>query len=515
MIQVTDATLTIEAGTIVRFGANAGISVEGDTAALVADGGTGNSITLTGEQQTAGFWKGILFDSDNPLNVLDHVVVEYAGGENWSVTGEAANVSLDNNAQATISNSTIRHSAAYGLQAENDTQLPGFTGNAITENDVPVLIPTILIGSMDAGSTYSGNTGDYVLVDDQTTTNDISVAAIDVPYRLDGSHVVEAGELTIAAGTTIEFTANSSIEISTDSAALIASGESGSPITMTGSQQTAGFWKGILFDSDNPLNVLDYVVVEYAGGENWSVTGEAANVSLDNNAQATISNSTIRHSAAYGLQAENDAQLPGFSTNVFTLNNVPILIPTTLWGSLDAGSTYTGNTNDYVVVYDQTTTSSISVSAIDVPYRMDGSHVIDAGEVTISAGTTLEFTANSSIEVGTDSAALIASGQSDNVITMTGVQQTAGFWKGILFDSTNVLNELTYVVVEYGGGENWSVTGEAANVTLDNDAKLSLTNCTIRDSAGWGGYADTDATVTASGNDYLYNAGGDNNYGDP
>ncbi len=514
-ISVSGATLTIPAGATVRFTAGSGLSVDGDAAALIADGEAGNPITLTGTQPNVGFWRGVLFDSANAQNLLDYVVVEYGGSEKWIVTTAAASVALDSAARATISNCTIRDGGGYGLYAEASSDLTGFSSNTITANDTPASLYTTLLGYLDSVSTYSGNTNDFVYVQDAVVGSDTTIPAIDVPYRLDGTHDIDGGSVSIAAGATLEFAAGSGLSVTNDNASLVVVGEDGNPVTLTGAQTNPGFWRGLLFDSANASNELSYAIVEYAGSDSWTVTASSANVAVDSNAFATISNCTIRDGDGYGLYAEASSDLTGFSSNTITANDTPASLYTTLLGYLDSVSTYSGNTNDFVYVQDAVVGSDTTIPAIDVPYRLDGTHDIDGGSVSIAAGATLEFKADSGLSVTNNNASIVAVGTDTAPITFTGTQASAGHWRGLLFDSSNALNRLEYVVVEFGGSDTWGVASELANVYVDSGATLTLENSTLQHSAGWGGYAEGGAgDISFNSNSYLDNAGGSNNYGE-
>lgn len=128
----------------------------------------------------------------------------------------------------------------------------------------------------------------------------------------------------------------------------------------------------------------------------------------------------------------------------------------------------------------------------------------------------MEFTAGSGIEAVYTGGGVAAVGTSGERISFTGVNEVAGYWQGILFDSSSVLNELTYCDVAYGGSAEWSETSTKANVSLDTDAALELHNCNITHSGGYGGYAEegVSANINFTGNFYSDNATGANNYGE-
>ena len=84
------------------------------------------------------------------------------------------------------------------------------------------------------------------------------------------ANVVASAKLTVKPGVRIEFEQDKGLIIYPQGA-LIAKGENDGTgtfekrIAFTGKNSTKGYWKGILLLSNNHLNELEYVSVEYAG----------------------------------------------------------------------------------------------------------------------------------------------------------------------------------------------------------------------------------------------------------
>lgn len=70
----------------------------------------------------------------------------------------------------------------------------------------------------------------------------------------------------------------------------------------TGVDSQKGYWRGIKFDSQNPLNELIYTKISYRGSVNWSYIDEPANISL-RNTQLTLTDCEIQFSVGYGVWA--------------------------------------------------------------------------------------------------------------------------------------------------------------------------------------------------------------------
>jgi len=505
------ATLTIEPGTVIQFEPGQAFRVTGDASAIVAEGTAEEPITMTGTQEQDGWWRGIGIRSSNNQNILRHVNIAYAGGSSWAGTRDA-NVQLYSDASITLENVTSTHSGAAGLHVEDDAELPGFSNNTFTDNAWAATIPTPLMDAMDEGSSFVGNDGDFVLVESDDVAGDLSVAALDVPYQIQGRPDFEDGTLTIEPGAAFTFESDAAFRINGDAAAIIAEGTAEEPITMTGTQEQDGWWRGIGIRSSNNQNILRHVNIAYAGGDSWGIVDDA-NIQIYSDAAITLENVTSTHSGAAGLHVEDDADLPGFSQNTFTSNAWAATIPTPLMDAMDEGSSFVGNDGDYVLVESDDVSGDVTVAALDVPYQIQGRPDFEDGTLTIEPGAGFIFEADAGIRINGDAAAIVAEGTADDRITMTGVVEQPGHWRGIGIRSANSQNTIDYAMIEYAGGSSWG-TVTAANVQIYSDAQLTLTNSELRNSEGWGAHARDSAEVTFSGNSYENNAEGDNNFGD-
>lgn len=507
-----DATLTIEPGTRVEFQADAGLHIDGNGSALVADGTSDDSILMTGTQSNAGFWDGVTFYSNNANNVLNHVTIEYAGSQRSSYIEVNGAVSLDNNASVRITNTTITDSGERGIVVDPGSEIPEFAGNTFTSNGgAPMRIPATLYGVPDAASSYADNTNSYVEVYAENIEADATVAALDVPYRVFNRHTITGtAMLTVSAGVIMQFNADASLYVSGNNAALAVNGTSSDLVTLTGVNAAPGSWDGIGVASSNPKNQITHAVIEYAGGARLSYIDETAALALNNGATIEVTNTTIRDSDAFGIHLDSNARLPNFASNTFTGNgNAPVNLPASAMADMDGNSTFTDNPNAYVRVWDQDIVEDATINALDVPYRIFGSPYVSGNAfVTVSAGVTMEFTANARFGAGSDGAVAFE-GTQNNRIQLTGTQTPTdgGFWDGIGFYSSDTRNRMVYTDVEYGGAGRLSYIDAPANVALNDGARLTIENTAMNYSGGYGGYADdgTSANVTASNNTFTGN----------
>jgi Right handed beta helix region/Periplasmic copper-binding protein (NosD) len=132
----TGVTLTIEPGTVIKFGPNAGMNVNGT---LIAQGTSENIIIFTSYKDdkyggdtnldsrvthpAPGDWTGLTFRKGSDGSILKHCNIEYAGSNGAVYIYQAS---------PTISNSTIRYSSDYGIYSQGGS--PNLSGNTLTNN---------------------------------------------------------------------------------------------------------------------------------------------------------------------------------------------------------------------------------------------------------------------------------------------------------------------------------------------------------------------------------------------
>ncbi len=304
--RVTGAAVTVEPGASFVFESGGRITVR-DGGSFAAEGESDAPITFEGETATTGFWEGIRLRSNNPNNSFDHVEISHGGQGDW------ANIYLDDDSQASITNTQSSECSTSGMIATGGTTLREFASNTFEENEFAAIrIPTSLVGSVDADSTYTGgNEHDAVYVSDADVEEDTTWS--EAPYRFEGSnHRVTGAAVTVEPGAEFTFEEGGRITVR-DGGSFAAEGESDAPITFEGATDTRGFWEGIRLRANNPNNSFDNVEVANGGQGGW------ANIYLDDDSQASVTNSTLRASATYGIIVTSGASLDA-SNNTFENN---------------------------------------------------------------------------------------------------------------------------------------------------------------------------------------------------
>lgn len=372
-----------------------------------------------------------------------------------------------------------------------------------------------------------------VLIDNTITSDRVLFNLVcdpDQPDYLVSGFVGVDAFLTIEPGVIIAFEANAGLVVGQfGGGAISAIGTSSEPIVFTGQTKAKGFWGGLVFETNDVRNELDYVIVEYAGSDIIAddiLGGVRGGVSVDVEPGSAASslklkNSVLRENDGYGLIMEWFSQLREFSNNTFENNtDAAVLTEAVNVGALDASSSYAGgNGFDGVEIAETKAGNALKEDATWTSFD-DGSVYYVSGDIEIEAtltilpGATFEFEANTEIVFGVPfgrpEGILRAIGTSDDPITFTGATKTPGYWQGIVIVSTSNQNEMSHCIVEYGGSDA-ILAGEPANITLDifNFApSLTITNSTIRNSAGCGIYVQS-GNLTESDNTFSGNSSDD------
>lgn len=329
-------------------------------------------------------------------------------------------------------------------------------------------------------------------------------------------------QLTIEAGTRIEFEAGNEMRV-TEDGIMIADGTEQDSIRFTGTDTTPGHWTGLQFNTtQSQSNLLNYVIVEYAGGLGfWQTQDIYANLLVGSRTSGTsanvqVTNSTFRHSAGVGMKVTHDSELMNSSNNTYTENSLgAVHIDAKRVHNLSGSSDFTENDEDVVWV---DVGSSLEGEdrvweTINVPYVINDQVEVRDIDFTIESGGEYHFELAASIEYSGDGEFVIEgpeagenNGESEMTL-FTGTDQEPGWWRGIQVGSaTNPNNSITGAIIEYAGQSDgfWGTQSNLANLvigTRTNRGAVSVNNTILRNGAGYGlRMTDTDSEMRNSGN---------------
>ncbi len=526
-----NAALTIQPGVRIHFDPDAGFKVT-SSGSLKAVGTANDSIIFTGSTETAGFWRGLLFeDSDNNINELTYCRVSYAGSNELSGEVGKANIGIGyflNPSRVKLKNTLVRDADGRGISFDYRAggRFPEFADNKIANNKgMAMRINVITAGDLDGNTAFSSNGTDAVEIYSGTSPVSLSEDATwpalssAIPYQVQSNILVKAN-LEIDAGTTLEFGSDMYMRVD-ETGSLLAKGNANEIITFTGVTKTKGFWRGLYFeDSNNVINELAYVTLEYGGSSNLTTQLKKTNLGIGYFLKSTklkISNVISRNSdgTGFAIDYRSWAELPTFSNNSFSDNtSYGIRIHPYQLQYLDKFTVYSGNNgNSGILVEGSSSPTEIDNDATWIRPDDGSKYVMDCfviynGNLEIEPGVVLEFEADKYFRID---GSLSAVGTANQRILFSGVSKSAGAWKGVLFrDSNNTLNKLHFVDIEYGGS---STNGVAkANLNVDQFSSFSMVdvqNSSFTNSAGYGIAISGSSSIVNTNNTFSGNAQAD------
>ena len=259
------AQLTIERGATVIANASAGITIS-DNATIHVDGSQQRPVRFKGASSAVGSWSGIAITSTNPLQQLNHVVIE---------------------------------GASIGLDLVPGAQLGSFANNTINNTTIAAIrIPTDVIDSLGDALVFNNNPGGIQLLTEIVTSDNPLTLTPQTTHYSSGQSLIVDGKLVLEAGVDLRFGADARMYIG-QNGSLNAAGTEAAPILISGVNPIAGFWNGIQWVSSvSGDNRLSYVTVEYGGGD----PVRPGNLIIEGSGTVlVIENSTLANSRGYGL----------------------------------------------------------------------------------------------------------------------------------------------------------------------------------------------------------------------
>ena len=264
-------------------------------------------------------------------------------------------------------------------------------------------------------------------------------------------------KLTINSGVVIAFGQNAGIKF-TEAASFKMEGTAAKPILLTGTENTKGFWKGMYSESSNTDNMMSYVTIDYAGGNEINHGIKAALTIFRTNSHVTLDHCTFSNSLNTGMNVSvnfgEDEQSVFFTNCIFTNNDIPVVSKASNLRMFNATNSFSGNDNDYVLLEKGSLFGDATWANLDVPYLLESSNTngfkANRCVLTIEPGTDIMMTSRTKMVITYESS-LIMVGTADEPITIRGEQDVAGFWDSISIGSESALNEIGHVNIKNAG----------------------------------------------------------------
>ncbi|WP_417266449.1 hypothetical protein [Brumimicrobium sp.] len=316
----------------------------------------------------------------------------------------------------------------------------------------------------------TGTETSNITIQDQSTNPNVADYYIDNTWSIDAAVTIEPGvKIDMRSGARIVVKSNGSLN---------ATGTPTNKIVLSGSQDVAGYWYGIDFESNNPNNKLIHCNI--SNGSKY-YNSQPATIVVENNAQVTIQNTHLRKGGDYGIMTDGgDAKLPDFMNNTISEFGAAPLLLSGLGHTryLDNSTQFLNNAVQMIYINGSDVESALTVPKLSIPYSFRKNVFHNSGHTSVEAGTEFRMAANIRWMVGIN-ASLSLDGTSSNPITVTGVQPSKGWWYHIQFESNNMNNNISYADIS---GGNKYYNSQPGMVYIKNAGRLSMDNTHLSNS---------------------------------
>lgn len=253
---------------------------------------------------------------------------------------------------------------------------------------------------------------------------------------------------------------------------ISAQGTDQAPIFMTPSSDQG--WLGLQWiGSTSSDNRLEHVRLEAPADVGIELTAAS---------RLAVSDCEIVDAPGVGLHADPGAQLTVSATS-FEGGGIPLSVGIDAVAGIASDNTFTGNAEPFVQVAGGTLSDDAQWAAPGIPLRLTGNADVESA-LTLSPGLTIEMAQDTEFVVHT-AGSLNAEGTADAPITIRGIQDERGYWRGLSVESKASANVMRHCAIEHGGARGWSGSDESvATVWLPDQSKLVISDCTLRRSEG-------------------------------
>ncbi len=467
------ATLTLEAGAIVKAPDGVRLTIKGD---LQAPGTAGSPILFTALNAWA--WGGLVFDGTGTgargTGSLVHTTIEQGRGASlWDGTHLSVALNGVQVAPVSFQNCTIRtgtrgiwvYDSKVSVVDSTFTNL-GYVYAGLNDSVWPMAVSGSSSRLTMSGNTFKDNQtwgpgaspNSVVLYPGALTGADFTLAAqtaqFDGYYLIQNFEVPAGKTMTVQAGVTVM--APGSVRL-TVKGNLVAAGMAANPALFTG--YASALWGGLIFDGGGGGGTgnLTYAIIEKAAGASLVDDVRLESMVKDvQNGEVRFQNCTIRNGSR-GLWVYNsratvlDSTFTDLGYGYAGLSDA--VWPMAVSGSTSqvtmTGNAFTGNQSNRVAIYpgamtgtDFTLTPQTGLDG----YEFMGSFEVPASRtLTVAAGATVMGRGSTALVVRGN---LVATGTAAQPARFTCVDTQQG-WTGVVFEGGT--GDLLNAIVEYGG----------------------------------------------------------------
>jgi hypothetical protein len=323
-------TLTLSAGTVLRFGAQKSLRMGGfsDPVDLIVNGTEEAPVRFTSMSNTPrpGDWSGVfLGDGITSATRISHAIIEYGGSNPGSTSSLGLNAWSGSKARPTLDHVVLSKSSFHGLSLFGMMLSEGSTGVTIRESGSHAISADAnSVGGIPAGTVFIGNSPDAVRIASDEVTTTQTWPALGIPYLLSGSLRVRSTAwptptLTLAAGAELRFPQDSALDVGAGwPGALVVEGTGSAPVRLVPNTPTPfkGFWRGVHLHEGATGSRIDHAFISHGGASGHTLQG---NLNVYKEQGGIVTHSTFSDSSTCGIMVSTGSGSTGPVTTDFTL----------------------------------------------------------------------------------------------------------------------------------------------------------------------------------------------------
>lgn len=399
-------------------------------------------------------------DIEVPINPLS----AKAGQDKQTVVSEA--VTLDGSASTDTEGKMFNYawsiktkpSGGTPTLTNEDTPTPNFVANMVGSYVVELEISRDNWSSKDEVKVLvlETSSSEMVVISEDITTDMVFNNIFTEDYTkidyLITKPIKSTAKLTINPGVRVAFAENAALTI-TSTGTFISKGEVAEEkkVYLVGQNDLPGYWAGIFLQSVSELNIMKYTEVNHAGADNELYESKSA-LYMDNLSKLSIECSAFKDNDGLQIYVAPDAK---FNTFIFNY----------LLGSPEIGHVMALPAHEVKKIQPGNKLWNGDI-AVTTTY-LDSGETITWGQyfytlledLKITDGTTLELPQYASIKVSQDKqiavmngGAIKALGTDGKWVEFKGVENVAGYWKGIFIQHSGTNpSKFEYVAVQDAG----------------------------------------------------------------
>lgn len=311
-VALTHGELTVEPGTQVYFGPDAGLVVE-QTGRLNVAGTTDNPVLFRGDHDEHGFWRGIKIAAGGTHHI-EHAHIQHGGSAPWDHDNYHARGGVvvdDDSAQLTVGDVEFTDNETAAVTTVAEGAELDIAHSSFADNDTPLRLHPDQVGGLGEGLEFGDHRTEAVVIHtDGTAADNAHWPKLELPYLVEEPIELSA-TISVDSGTEFRFDRHAGIDVNAGVFEAVGTGDD--PVRFVGDNDVSGFWRGLRFrNAPGEASRLEHVEILHGGSEHWdrSWSNSAANLLVHDGGHVTLNHAYIAHSDYHGISIR-DALVDG------------------------------------------------------------------------------------------------------------------------------------------------------------------------------------------------------------